>query len=137
MCDTTTREIVVTSRRFSFTARVADYAQLSDVSFDLRLGGDIDRTLEQHIADEPASGEGVLLTWNVRREGVGSVTYEVQVNGVQAATYMVNLADWSAVQEAMGTDTIRQGDNTVEFRVTAGTGTLFIGDVILWYRKDI
>lgn len=118
-------------------ARVADYAQLSDVSFDLRLGGDIDRTLEQHIADVPASGEGVLLAWNVRREGVGSVTYELRVNGTQAATYTVSGADWSTVQEAMGTDTIHQGDNTVEFRVTAGTGTLSIGDVMLWYRKDV
>lgn len=118
-------------------AKVADYAQLADVSFDLRLGGDIDRTLEQNIADEPATGEGALLTWNVRREGAGSVTYDVRVNGITITTHTVTVADWSAVQEAMGTDTIHQGDNTVDFVVTAGTGTLSIGDVMLWYRKEV
>jgi hypothetical protein len=117
--------------------RVANYAQLSDVSFDLRLGGDIDRRLEQNITDAPVSGEGALLTWNVRREGVGSVTYQVKVNDAVAATYTVTSGDWSAVQEAMGTDSIQLGDNTVDFVVTGGDGTLSIGDVMLWYRVEV
>lgn len=117
---------------------VADFVQLSDSSIDLRIGGDVDRTLEETLSS-PASGEGALLTWNVRREGTGSVTYTVRVNDAPVTTYTVALADWSAVQEAMGTSDINQGNNTVEFRVTGGTegSILSFADVVLFYRKNI
>ena len=36
----------------------------------------------------------------------------------------------------MSTDAIHFGNNTVEFRVTAGTATLSFGDVVLFYRQD-
>jgi hypothetical protein len=120
--------------------RVADFVQFSDVSFDLRIGGDIDRPLTQLISDAPANGEGALLTWNVRREGSGSVTYEVKVNGSSAPTstvYTVSQPDWSTVQETIPTNVVKQGSNTVEFRVTGGSGTLSIGDVVLWYRQNV
>jgi hypothetical protein len=117
-------------------AKVADFEQFSDVSFDLRLGGDIDKTLTKNLDATPYSGEGALLMWNVRREGSGSVSYEVKVNNGSIATYTVNQGDWSSVHEAMPTSSIHLGDNTVEFRVTTGTGTLSIGDVILFYRQD-
>jgi hypothetical protein len=117
-------------------ATVADFAQFSDTSFDLRLGGDIDKTLTRDLENTPRSGEGALLMWNVRREGSGSVSYEVKVNNASAATYTVTQGDWTAVHEALSTDSVHLGSNTVEFRVTAGTGTLSIGDVVLFYRQD-
>jgi hypothetical protein len=116
---------------------VADFANFSDESFDLRIGGDVDRTLEKNISSAPAGGEGALLTWNVRREGTGNVTYTVKVNDAQLPTYTVTLADWSAVQEVIRTPDIRSGRNTVEFRVTGGAGILSVGDVTLFYRKNV
>jgi len=116
---------------------VSDFVQLSDSSIDLKLGLDIDRTLERNISSAPASGEGALLTWNIRREGAGSVTYTVKINSGLVNTYTVTLADWSAVQNAMDTSVIKQGKNTVEFRVTGGTGTLSFSDVVLFYRKNV
>ena len=117
-------------------ATVADYAQFSDASFDLRLtGGTIDKSLTRSIENAPASGEGALLMWNVRREGAGSVTYEVRVNGGTAATYTVTQGDWSAVHEALSTGSVHLGSNTVEFQVTAGTGIVSIGHVILFFRQ--
>ena len=68
-------------------ARVADFAQFSDTAIDLRIGGDLDRTLTRNLDATPAGGQGALLKWMVRREGTGSVNYEVKVNGnVSAAT---------------------------------------------------
>lgn len=117
---------------------VADFAQFSDRSRDLRVGGDIDVTFERNIS-APVSGEGALLTWNIRREGLGSVTYMVRVNGTEIFNnpQTVNLIDWVSVQEVLDTEIIRQGNNTVEFRVTDGTGTLSFADVVLFYRKNI
>ncbi|NJR62120.1 MAG: hypothetical protein HC769_26815 [Cyanobacteria bacterium CRU_2_1] len=119
--------------------RVADFVQLSDTSFDLRIGGEIARPLTQTIVDAPANGEGALLTWNVRREGSGSVTYEIKINGDDVArdAYTVSQGDWSAVQETLATNAIKQGSNTVTFVVTGGSGTLSIGDVVLWYRQNV
>ena len=117
-------------------ARVADFAQFSDTSIDLRIGGDIDRTLTRNLDATPAGGQGALLTWMVRREGTGSVSYEVKVNGSVLSTYTVTVGDWVGVKEAISTDDIHLGNNTVEFRVTGGTGTLSFGDVVLFYRQD-
>jgi hypothetical protein len=61
----------------------------------------------------------------------------VKVNDAQLPTYTVTLADWSAVQEALDTANIKAGNNTVEFRVTGGTGTLSVADVMLFYRKNV
>lgn len=118
--------------------RVADFVQFSDVAFDLQIGGDIDRLLTQTITDRPATGEGALLMWNVRREGLGSVTYEVNINDVGNATktYTVSQEDWSAIQGIVPANAVRQGSNTVIFAVTGGASTLSISDVVLWYRQD-
>jgi hypothetical protein len=128
---------VINNKEITAMARIANFAQFSDTSFDLGVGGDIDRTLTRTIESPPVSGEGALLTWNVRREGSGSVTYEVKVNDVLVAAFTVTLGDWSAVQEALSSSNIHVGSNTVEFRVTDGTGILSIGDVVLFFREDI
>lgn len=117
--------------------RVANFIQFSDQPFNLLIGGDIDRILTRDIDGVPGSGEGVLLTWNVQREGSGSVTYQVTLNGTLLNTYTASLGERRALQEATGTDRIQQGTNEVEFRVTGGTGSLEISDVILFYRQDV
>lgn len=118
-------------------ARVADFELFRDSSFDLRIGADLDRTLTANIDTVPETGEGGLLTWNVRREGVGTVSYDVFVNGgSRQVGYTVSSPDWSAVQESISTAKLQPGDNTVRFVVTGGSGTLSIGDVVLLYRQD-
>ena len=103
-------------------ARVADFAQFSDTSIDLRIGGDIDRTLTRNLDATPASGEGAKLTWMVRREGAGSVTYEVKVNGSVLSTYTVTVGDWVAVHETMSTDAIHFSRAAVGGRPADGRG---------------
>ena len=117
-------------------ARVADFVQFSDSDIDLRIGGDLDRTLTRNLDAPPAGGEGALLKWMVRREGNGNVTYQVKVNGSVINTYTVTVTDWVGVQEALSTDDIHFGNNTVEFKVTSGTATLSFSDVVLFYRQD-
>lgn len=119
--------------------RVADFVQFSDVAFHLQNGGDFDRLLTQTITEGPAIGEAALLIWNVRCEGLGSVTYEVNINDVGNATktYIVSQEDWSAVQGVVPANAVRQGSNTVTFAVTDGASTLSISDVVLWYHQDI
>ena len=85
-------------------ATVANFIQFSDAAFDLggAAGADIDRTLTRNIEDVPASGQGALLTWNVKRVGTGNVTYEVNLNGSLINTHTVTLGERRAMQEAIG-----------------------------------
>ena len=117
--------------------RVANFGMLSDQSFDLKIGDDIDKTLSENITGTPVSGSGAFLMWNVRREGTGTVKYEVKLNDQNPNKYVVDLKDWSSVHEAFNTSSIKQGTNKVEFKVTGGSGTLSIGDVVLFYREDV
>ena len=117
-------------------SNAVDLVRFSDNAIDLSIGGTAVQSFTNNIST-PVSGEGALLTWNVRREGIGSVTYVLRVNGNESGPYTVTLADWSAVQEALDTINIKAGNNTVEFRVTGGTATLSLGDVMLFYRKSV
>ena len=116
---------------------VATYYQLLDSEIDLRTGEDIDRAFQQSVPVAPAGGEGGLVTWMARRKATGSVTYTVKLNGDVLNTYTLNSAERFAVQETTGTTQVNQGNNTVTFTVTGGTGTLGISDVMLWHRVDV
>ncbi|MEM9163017.1 MAG: hypothetical protein AAGC54_08105 [Cyanobacteria bacterium P01_F01_bin.4] len=123
-------------------AIVADYKHISDKSIDLKvasseIAGTMIHTFEFHLAEDPVSGEGALIAWNMRRELADSVNYKVEVNGSYAARYTANETDWHAVHENIPSNSIHTGENTVTFEVTSGAGIVSIGDVTLWYRKSI
>ena len=121
--------------------RIANFAQFSDDPFRLRIGDDIDKTLSRVIEAHPADGEGALLMWRTRREGSGKVTYTVKVNNTVIGPLTTSLEDRVTVHEALATADIKQGTNTVEFRLkhenTDNSATLDVGDVILWYRQNV
>jgi len=116
---------------------VATYHQLLDTEIDLRIGADTDRTFTQSVAEAPVSGEGVVVTWVVRRKAAGSVTYTVVLNGTLLNTYTVTSADKVTVTETTSTSNANAGDNEIVFTVTGGTGTLGLGDVLLWTRVNV
>lgn len=123
-------------------AIVADYKHISDRSIDLKvasseIAGRMIHTFEFNLAEDPVSGEGALIAWNMRRELQDSVNYKVEVNGSYAARYTANETDWHAVHENIPSNSIHQGENTVTFEVTSGAGIVSIGDVTLWYRKSV
>ncbi|MEM8809133.1 MAG: hypothetical protein AAGF01_24195, partial [Cyanobacteria bacterium P01_G01_bin.38] len=71
-------------------AIVADYKHISDRSIDLKvasseIAGRMIHTFEFNLAEDPVSGEGALIAWNMRRELQDSVNYKVEVNGSYAA----------------------------------------------------
>ncbi len=120
---------------------VANYESFRDVSFPLRIGGDIGRTLESKIVNTPVSGENVILMWKHGRTSTGSVTYRVEVNGEEVTTSTISQTipegDYSSLHEVLQTNQIQQGDNTVRFQVTGGTGTVRISDVVILYRLNV
>jgi hypothetical protein len=115
---------------------VATYYQLQDSEIQLRIGGDVDRTFTESIVDPPVAGEGALVTWMARRLAAGSVTYTVTLNNILLNTYTLDSADRFVVQETIDTNQVNVGNNSLVFLVTGGTGTLAVGDVMLWHRVN-
>lgn len=120
---------------------VANYEFFQDESFPLRIGGDIDRTLESNIPNTPVSGEAAILMWKHWRTGSGSVTYRVRVNGEDVSNPTISQTvperDFTSLHETINVNKIQQGNNTVEFRVMDGTGTVRIADVVILYRHNV
>ena len=118
-------------------ARVANYELFRDASFGLKIGDDIDRTLTANIENTPVSGEGAVAMWKARREGSGSVSYRVIVNGTQVYSTTTDEPNITTIHEVLNTPDISKGENTVKFEVTGGTGTLRVADVMIWYRQNV
>ena len=118
---------------------VANYERFQDESFALRIGGDIDRTLTANIQNTPIAGEGAILMWKHWRAGSGSVSYRVSVNGVEVSTPTISddtpPRNFTSLHEVIGVNNISSGENNVEFRVTDGSGTLRIADVVIFYLQ--
>ena len=114
---------------------VVDFANFSDVFFDLKLGSNY--VITKRIPDQLQSKTGGLLSWNVRRESVSSIQYSIIINNKDQTSYTVFETDWHSVQESIYTNDLKQGENTVEFLIICGSGTLSIGDITLLYRKNI
>lgn len=113
---------------------VATYYQLLDAETNLELNGTDRMTFHESVPVAPASGEGAVVTWVARRKGNGSVTYTVELNSYLLNTYTVSSGERVTIMETTDTNHVSQGDNDLVFTVTGGTGTLGLGDVLLWHR---
>lgn len=79
--------------------------------------------------------------WQHWRTGSGSVTYRVEVNGQEVSNPTISQTvperDFTTLHENISVDRIQQGNNTVRFVVTEGTGTVRIADVVILYRQNV
>lgn len=119
-------------------ATVCDYCLFQDYQFTLQQSGpETLKSLRKTLNGSPVGGEGVVLTWKVRRGGTGKVNYQVSVNGsTPEGTYVLSNDDTHSIQEVVPTDRLVSGENEVTFAVTGGTGNLTIGDVVMFFRQN-
>jgi len=116
-------------------ANVANFAQFSDANVSLDFFSVPSTSFVRNL-DTPADGEGAVLTWTMRRSVAGNATYEVRVNGAVVGTYTHGSEERYSVQEALSSNQINAGENTVTFYAggVQYNGSLIVGDVVLHYR---
>jgi hypothetical protein len=109
------------------------FAVISPGSTSLRPGGDIDADLPFTLPANTADRRGVL-TYKLDAVSPSNLRFSVGFNG---GTPLFNRAVDSTVlhSEHEVVSGFHAGDNTLRIRVTGGTGTLVISDVVLFYDR--
>jgi hypothetical protein len=116
---------------------VATYYQLQDEDVELGAGGPTSKTFTQNVGVAPAGQEGALVSWMAASKTTDSVEYTVTLNNVQLNEYTESSVEPGAMQEATTVSNVNQGNNTLVFQVTGGSGTLVVSDVMLWHRVNV
>ena len=113
---------------------VTHLAVISDGSFSLTPGADIDIDLPFELPDNTANRRGVL-TYMVDATSPSNLSYSMSINGAEQAGRRVDSTVAHSEHEVVSG--FRAGSNTLRVLVTSGTGTLVVSDVVLFYDRGI
>ncbi len=114
--------------------RIADYTVLIDNSFSLSLAGSITRNFDFTLPADTQLDNAVLFF--MVETGPANVQFSVAVNGAVQAVLTYNDRELHSAHEVVD-GLLPVGINTVTFTVLAGGGTAEIGDVVLFFQRDI
>ena len=119
--------------------RLADYVVLSDSSFTIQTGGDIDRSFNVNLeADAHLASRAILSFMLAAQNGANSPQLLIEVNGAQQLNGTLQDGPFVTVlHELVNQNVLQVNNNTVRFAIVGGMGTLNISDVILHYRRTI
>ena len=118
--------------------RIADYSVIRDSSFEIRTGGDIDRSFDFSLYEGFHRGSRSILAYVVDPEAnVSGLKLRISVNGtsVKEATFSSN--SYQTLHEVLSANLLRVGSNTIDFRIISGSGNINVSDIVLWWQRDI
>jgi hypothetical protein len=119
--------------------RLADYVVLSDSSFAIQTGGDIDRSFNVNLeADAHLASRAILSFMLAAQNGANSPQLLIEVNGAQQLNGTLQDGPFVTVlHELVNQNVLQVNNNNIRFAIVGGAGTLNISDVILHYRRNI
>lgn len=118
--------------------RIADYTIIKDERFTIQTGGDIDQTFNFSLESGAHLGSRSILAFVLFVSGnAKSLKFEVLVNGSVQLSYTYSGFRSNTLHEVIAADLLKQGTNSIEFRIVGGTGKLEFGDVVLWWQRDV
>jgi hypothetical protein len=119
--------------------RLADYVVLSDSSFTIQTGGDIDRAFNVNLeADAHLASRAILSFMLTAQNGANSPQLMIEVNGAQQLNGTLQDGPFVTVlHELVNQNALQVNNNNIRFAIVGGVGTLNISDVILHYRRNI
>jgi len=104
----------------------------TDTPISLRPGGDIDRDLDFRLPPDTTDDLG-FLTFMADAASPNNLTYTMAINGTPVAGHRVDSSVLHLEQEVV--KAFRPGPNKLRIKVTGGTGTLVISDIVLHYVR--
>ena len=119
-------------------ATLADYIALQDGS--ITLSKDQEKTFEFRLPSNTSLGEGdtrFVLSFMIDPSGSANKNYDIDVNDVRVNDFTVSHSEPRTVTEVInGTKFALSGDNTIQFRMESGSGSITISDVVLWFQRS-
>jgi hypothetical protein len=119
--------------------RLADYVVLSDSSFTIQTGGDVDRSFNVNLeADAHLASRAILSFMLAAQNNANSPQLMIEVNGAQQLNGTLQDGPFVTVlHELVNQNALQVNNNNIRFAIVGGVGTLNISDVILHYRRTI
>ena len=137
------------------TRTAADFVLFTDKTEELYfhhgIKEEVTKSFEANILElSIASGQGAILSWNVRRIGSDEnpIKYYIEVNGYDTShgnPYLVRDANFSTRQEVIPTNVLRPGKNEVTVKILRSdsgawknenlNNRLMVSDIVVWYRQ--
>jgi hypothetical protein len=108
------------------------YEVISTTVIELTPGGDIDRDVTFELPDNTASSRGVL-TYVADARSPNNLAYSIAINGTAQLNRTVDSNVLHAEQKVVSG--FRPGQNTLTIRVTGGTETLIVDEIVLHYTR--
>jgi hypothetical protein len=114
-----------------------EYIILSDASFTLSVGQD--KLLPKFTLPDGAILAGKhrpILAFVVNpNPGVEPIQFKVDCNDSQQVSATMRKDQPGGMWEVIASNVAVLGDNTIQFRVTSGTGNVVFRDVVVWYNN--
>lgn len=121
-------------------ATVADYLAIRGTSFT--LGNNQERTLSFSLGTIVPDNDGMrrpLLAFMLdASSNASNLVVALEINDKQVKDFTISGNVAFGVWEIFGSDVLNiNGDNTIQFRIESGIGTITFSDVILWFQQNV
>lgn len=119
-------------------ATLADYMALQDKG--ITLSKDQETTLKFEFPSNVNLGTEdtrLVLTFMMDPSGTAEKNYDIDVNDDRVNSFTVSHTEPRTVTEVLtGLKFTKSGENTIQFRMESGGGSITISDVVLWFQRD-
>ncbi len=117
---------------------IADYTVVRDSTFEIRTGGDIDYSTTFSISSGLSVNSRGILMYSVDPESnASSLRLRIRINGKNIQETSFTGGTFRTLHEVLTGSTLKVGSNTIDFRITSGTGDLHIGNIVVHWQRSV
>jgi hypothetical protein len=115
---------------------VADYRVISDSGVTIQTGGDIDRDFNFNLGTAVQHGQdSVLQFFMVSGSNANNLSFQFAINGTPVRTINVTGNHFASIHEVARST--RDNDNRLSVRITGGSGSVTLADIVLWVQRSV
>jgi hypothetical protein len=97
------------------------------------LGGDVDKKVDFDLPSDTHTSDRGVLTFRTDAVSPNNLTYTIDINDVPATGHRVDSSVLHSEQKVV--KGFKRGPNTLGIKLTGGTGTLEISEIVLHYVR--
>lgn len=116
---------------------VADYRVVRDGSVTVQTGGDIDKEFSFDLGTAVKHDQNcVLQFFMVSGSNASNLSFAFEINGTSIRTINVNGNHFATIHE-VARDVTRDNSNSMKLRITGGSGSVTVSDIVLWVQRSV